>query len=294
MKKLTAEEFIIKAIKVHNNNFIYNKVKYINSRTKVTITCPIHGDFEQLPSGHLNGYGCPGCSGRFPLSSNEFQIKLFSIFPNLKLISCYKNSYTKIRVIDDLTIIYTVLPNDLLQGHPPSIQSAVNKNKAFEILAKQVHGNKYDYSEVNYTCNRNKIIIICKEHGIFKQIPYNHLKGAGCRKCDGGGWSKTRWINLCINYKNKEPKVYIIRCYNNNENFIKIGITTTSVFERFPNKKVLPYDFEILYQILGSPDFVWDKEKELQRQFKNYQYIPKPFFNGNTECFTNDILKSFT
>ena len=48
MKKLTKEEFIQRALLIHNNKYLYDKVNYINTQTKVIITCPIHGDFENL------------------------------------------------------------------------------------------------------------------------------------------------------------------------------------------------------------------------------------------------------
>ena len=57
-----------------------------------------------------------------------------------------------------------------------SIEEFINK-------VKQIHGNRYDYSKVNYKNNRTKIIIICKKHGEFLQFPNNHLKGCGCFKC---------------------------------------------------------------------------------------------------------------
>ena len=46
--------------------------------------------------------------------------------------------------------------------------------------AKELNGNEYDYTKVNYINNKTKITIICKEHGEFLQIPYKHLKGAKC------------------------------------------------------------------------------------------------------------------
>lgn len=61
-KRLTTEEFIEKAKQVHNNKYDYSKTEYVSSRIKVIITCPEHGDFEQLPSSHLQGVGCPKCS----------------------------------------------------------------------------------------------------------------------------------------------------------------------------------------------------------------------------------------
>lgn len=49
--------------------------------------------------------------------------------------------------------------------------------------AKEVHGNKYDYSKVEYVNNGTKVCIICPEHGEFWQRPHDHLKGHGCQKC---------------------------------------------------------------------------------------------------------------
>ena len=62
MKKLTLEEFIEKANCVHKNKYDYSKVDYINSRIKVCIICPKHGDFWQTPNSHLSGQKCPKCS----------------------------------------------------------------------------------------------------------------------------------------------------------------------------------------------------------------------------------------
>lgn len=294
MKKYNTELFINKALKIHSNKYSYEKTIYINTRIKVIITCPIHGDFYQLPSGHLFGYGCPTCSGRYPMSTEEFKNKLKIIFPNLTVIDEYKNLYSKIKVMDELGIIYNSLPNDLLRKHPPSIETAVDKNFAYLLKAKKIHGNKYDYSQVYYKNTYTLISIICPIHGVFKQIPYNHLHGAGCRKCDGGGWSRTQWLNLCNKYKNKDPKVYIIRCYNDIEEFIKIGITSKSVYSRFPNKSYLPYSYEILKEIKGSPDFVWDKEHELHRLYGRFKYKPLISFQGETECFDISILDALS
>lgn len=49
--------------------------------------------------------------------------------------------------------------------------------------AREVHGDKYDYSKVEYVNNQTKVCIICKDHGEFWQAPYTHLNGHGCPKC---------------------------------------------------------------------------------------------------------------
>lgn len=62
-KKYTKEEFIQKSIETHKNKYDYSKVDYINSKIKVAIICPIHGEFNTTPNSHLNAKtGCPNCA----------------------------------------------------------------------------------------------------------------------------------------------------------------------------------------------------------------------------------------
>lgn len=58
---LTKEEFTNKANQVHNFKYDYSKTDYIALKYKITITCPMHGDFQQLGSNHLLGYECKEC-----------------------------------------------------------------------------------------------------------------------------------------------------------------------------------------------------------------------------------------
>jgi hypothetical protein len=58
---MTKQTFINKASIKHNNKYTYDHLVYVDSKSKVVITCPIHGDFQQTPGNHLYGQGCPGC-----------------------------------------------------------------------------------------------------------------------------------------------------------------------------------------------------------------------------------------
>jgi len=58
----TTEQFIKEANIIHDNKFNYDKTDYVKNQTKVTITCPIHGDFTQRPISHLQGNGCSNCN----------------------------------------------------------------------------------------------------------------------------------------------------------------------------------------------------------------------------------------
>ncbi len=53
----------------------------------------------------------------------------------------------------------------------------------FIVKSRAVHGDRYDYSKVNYIDNKTKVRIICAEHGEFEQTPANHTQGLGCLKC---------------------------------------------------------------------------------------------------------------
>lgn len=61
-----------------------------------------------------------------------------------------------------------------------------NKRKSQDVFieqARKIHGDKYDYSKVNYIAADKHIIIICKKHGEFLQRPKNHLEGQSCMQC---------------------------------------------------------------------------------------------------------------
>lgn len=72
MKVKTNQDFITKADLIHNNKYDYSKTNYINSKTKISIICDIHGEFTQTPNNHLNGSGCVEC-GR--LRTQQFHTK---------------------------------------------------------------------------------------------------------------------------------------------------------------------------------------------------------------------------
>ena len=59
----------------------------------------------------------------------------------------------------------------------------ISNTEKFIKKAKEIHGDKYDYSKVNYINDRSKVCIICPEHGEFWQTPNHHLKGCGCFDC---------------------------------------------------------------------------------------------------------------
>ncbi len=180
----------------------------------------------------------------------------------------------------------------LLRGSKPTIESSINKTSYFIEQAKEVHGDKYDYSLVEYVNARTNISIICKEHGEFKQTPNGHLQGQNCRKCydkyyNSHTWRYSEWETKGLKSKYFDSfKVYIIKCYNKNESFYKIGKTYTTVGRRFKSTISLPYQWEIIKTYAGDARTICELENKLHKENKKFKYIPKIFFNGITECFS--------
>lgn len=81
--KRSKEEFIKESSKIHNNFYIYDKIEYINTKHKIIITCPNHGDFEQFPERHLTGQGCPKCNLK---SQNKLFEKLKNSFNTVEIL----------------------------------------------------------------------------------------------------------------------------------------------------------------------------------------------------------------
>ena len=181
-----------------------------------------------------------------------------------------------------------------------SIRAAVDKTDWIKNMFIDVHGDKYGYDEVKYVNGRTKVKIYCKVHKeYFFQLPNAHVDGAGCKKCGNErssvlqgknslGWSHTNWIEMADKSKWFDSyKVYIIKCFNEDEEFYKVGKTFNKMWKRFPNKDRMPYNYEVvkIYESLTDGVMISKLEESLKNKYKQSRYIPKMKFNGMNECF---------
>jgi hypothetical protein len=153
------------------------------------------------------------------------------------------------------------------------------------------HNNKYDYSKSVYEGSKHNITVICPTHGEFSIIAGNHLKGCGCIKCSnkGRGWKKTDWINFT---KDRECTLYVIKCFNETEEFVKIGITSLSIQKRFGRNQLNSYLYKVVKELKGTGEEMFSLEEYLHKRFKFFHYSPLVEFKGSKkECFTTDILE---
>jgi hypothetical protein len=198
--KYTTEEFIKRAKEKHGDTYDYDFVEYINSNTKVIITCKKHREFKQNPKNHLNGSCCPKCSGKYNYSTTEFIEKAIEKHGDTYDYSLvdYVNSSTKVKIICKEHGKFEQIPNSHLLGKGCITCSGRYQYTNDDFINKSIetHGYKYNYSKVNYKTNKIKVIIICKEHGEFEQIPKQHMKGHGCPKCNlQTSKPAQQWIN---------------------------------------------------------------------------------------------------
>lgn len=188
MKKLTTTDFIKRSIEKHNNKYSYEFAIYINSKTKIKILCKEHGLFEQLPTNHLSGSGCPDCSGNKKLTLNSF-IQRADILHNNKynyILVKFDNNDSKIDIICPKHGQFTQVLENHLRGHGCGKCNYDNRRTGldeFIIKSNLKHNNIYDYSLVDYKDINYRVKIICKEHGVFEKIPKSHIKGEGCITC---------------------------------------------------------------------------------------------------------------
>lgn len=201
MKKLTTEEFIKKAQYVHGDEYSYKKVIYKNSTTKVCILCKKHGYFNQAPSKHLFGQGCPVC--RFKkISINKTKSNKDFILESKKAHGDlydytkteYKAAKTNVTIICKIHGEFQQLPTHHIRGAkcPKCMGNKLLTKKEFIDRANEKHSYKYDYSKIIFKNTKSKLIIICKKHGEFKQSSGGHLYGNGCPKCKADTIAKIR------------------------------------------------------------------------------------------------------
>lgn len=127
-RAMTTTQFVERALEVWGSRWDYSGTCYKNMQSRVTIVCPTHGEFSQLPQTHLKGsVGCKACKW------------------------------------------------------------GVWDIKSFVAEATRVHGDRYSYTASEYAGAVKKIIIGCKDHGPFQQLPSEHTGGSGCPKCAGKG-----------------------------------------------------------------------------------------------------------
>ena len=214
----TRDEFIQKSKSMYGEyKYLYDKVVYVNNRTEVIITCPIHGDFTVTPSNHLNPSlraGCPYCKGKIDIVSEFKKIKQ-KYDSQIHTILGYrfedksKKYFIKAHCIihgdfeirldhlkereKELCIecqkLYTKQRKEMERGlYEEENYRRVHDRYGFIWQSRQIHGSdRYGYDKLIFNNMRTDVELYCYNHkGYFTVNPLRHLrKHVGCSRCYG-------------------------------------------------------------------------------------------------------------
>lgn len=309
-KKLTQEEAINNILKVRNDVDV-SQLIYVNNRTPLQLVCIKHNiAYKQKYNGVCAGKrGCGFCLEEHvknnPLTGKRALYKRKAKFEKDVLekglntnkeifFDTYKGQKTPINCLCKIhNNHYFQTPDNILQGKNgcsfcKKDTAIINYKKPIEEFIKEsniIHNNYYKYHDTCYNNLHDLIVIECPEHGHFKQRANNHIRGHGCKKCNSSGataWNLENFTKVCKK-KEKSGILYVIKCWNEKEEFYKVGITSRTIKQRFSN---FPYNYIILQEITSIPENVYNIEKILKKNLKEFKYTPSVKFGGSThECF---------
>jgi hypothetical protein len=278
----STDDFIKKSQEIHGSKYDYSEANYENSKTLLTIVCPIHGKFNQTPNHHTAGKGCPKCGFEKRILVRRYTIDEFinrvkeihgNNYDYSKVI--YKNSRTPVIISCPKHGEFLQTPKSHLRGRGCSkcgterlIKVLKSTTDEFIGRVKEIHKNKYDYSKVNYKGSTKLVEIICPKHGVFSQTPQSHLRGEGCSRC-----SESKG-ELLINNILTNKKIKFVR----QKRFLDCKLVS-----EFKKCHPLPFDFYIpkfktCIEFDGFQHFIpvkrWGGEERLEKQkiidkFKN-------------------------
>ena len=155
--------------------------------------------------------------------------------------------------------------------------------------AKQVHGDKYDYTETVYHRSTEKVKIICPVHGLFLQRPENHVnQKQDCPTCANSRKGKqerfsAEWLLEHPERAYSPALLYVADVQDKHHPYIEVGITTKSIKRGYtakPNTKMTYLHYMSLKEALFLGE-------EIENSLKDFVQGPTVFFHGKTKRLPN-------
>ncbi len=303
---ITKEKFIELGRQIHNNKFDYSDMIYINTKTKVKLTCNRGHKIEVSYQDHINKKSdCIYCV-REDMSIKVRKEAKENFYKRANEIHGNKYNYEKANYIDSHTKIIIICdkghefeqqPKSHLagQGCKYCNQIAIKEGKQITNLevkritnkwttekfieqAKEVHGDKFDYSMVNLISYKKNVKIKCRQGHVFEQKVRSHLLGRDCKKCSA----------LCLTneqFVEKSKKIFNDTFDYSKCNYINTNIKVILICSK--DKHEFEVEPRHHYNSLGCPlcynttegkmekelRKIYNKELKLQFLFKNINEI---------------------
>ena len=192
-RRSTLEDFIRAAGNIHAGKYNYTQARYVNNKTKLTIICPKHGEFQQSPDSHLRGKGCTTCGqeatkAALTVSTAEFVKRATEIHEGFYIYThtVYRGVRTPVSITCPIHGVFKQLPTSHLAGGYCR-RCANYKTLSQDTIVRRLgslYGDEYGYSKIKYSGMREPVVLVCREHGEFSRRPDTLLHGGGCPKCN--------------------------------------------------------------------------------------------------------------
>jgi len=226
--------FVQKAKIIHMNKYDYSKAIYLNNKTKIIITCFVHGDFSTIPANHLHGAGCPNCSVLCGKSHTQFIQEVMKLHPEYDFSkTIYINNKTKVIYTCHKHGDITVRADSLLSGVKcRKCRTTALTNDEFLSRMSIIFNDKYSFVNAIYINNNTKVCVKCFKHGIFMARPLTLFKGHGCPKCYTEGK-----VNTTAAFVSRSSEVHAVAFDYSSSNYTtsmsKISIICNSCQKEF-------------------------------------------------------------
>jgi hypothetical protein len=325
--KWNVDDFLAIANETHNGVYDYSAVLTLRSGAQsiLDIYCLKHGFFRKRANLHAHGSGCPTCQKEVsnvgvkvitlkkqkseePSNNNSVIRERVSVFlKKSKEIhedyydyskSIYTNCNTKIEIVCPKHGSFWQSPKHHQAGvgcyecgrlkadksRSLGIEEFINRSNA-------IHENKYDYRDVILSKVKDFVTITCAEHGRFRQTADSHMRGAGCRKCaieNSIGAYHLSTIRKS-GFSDSPASLYLMKFHDENESFLKIGITRNTKGHRF-KKTEAGYIVFLVYAFRTKLENAYTIEQRLLEKFLKHKYLPERSFGGHSECINIQAL----
>lgn len=206
VKKLTKEIIVKRSKELYGDKFNYdlflnNNFKYTGNKQKIPVYCKeCKKEFYATVADFLKGHNCPYCKKKIISKIWKKDFKTF--VKEARKVHGNKYNYVEKTFIDynhytDIICpkhgVFKMRPHNHVSSQHQGCPMCYNERRGETLFyttdefikkAKEIHGDKYNYSKVKYERSNKKVCIICSEHGEFWQAPNDHLRGHGCPKCN--------------------------------------------------------------------------------------------------------------
>jgi hypothetical protein len=299
----TNQEFLEEAKEKHGDKYYYPE-EYKGSTVKIKIVCPDHGPFYQSPSHHTRGEGCSQCS-RPVFDTESFLTESKKVHGDkYEYPDEYVGSKIRIRIICPEHGEFFQTPNAHTQGSgcQKCYGNQLKTTPEFIEDAIEEHGEVYSYISATYINSKTSLMIICKKHGPFWQVPSDHLDGCGCPTCNMSQGERKILKILTKHNINNDPQYKFKDCKNIYPLRFDFGILNNSekllgLVEYHGEQHYIPTDFTKKLTLFEMEEELKERQArdQIKKTYCETNKIPLlciPYFEKFPESMLIDFLKN--